>query len=388
VRQANKKDINKMKSYNHLFEQLISKENLELAIVNSSKDKTRRDIVQDALNNKEVYVKNLQEQLINQTYRIKEHKVYSIIDGKPRLIIKPDYIREQILHHAIIQVLKPIMLKSMYQYSCGSIPHRGAHYGKVYIEKFIKKNPTKIKYILKMDVYHFFQSIDINILKAKFKKLIHDDKMLYVINLVLDSNKALYKGKVIDMGLPIGFYTSQWFANFYLQELDHYIKEELQAIGYVRYVDDMIMFHPNKKKLHKTRLAIQEYINNLGLELKGNWQVSRFDYINKEGKRIGRPLDFVGFKFYRDKTVIRKKILYRIYKQVNSIKKNELTTHKACIILSYYGWMKHTDSTNLYTSKVRPVVPIKKCREYVSKAAKEKQNGYTMERCGEYSSAN
>lgn len=370
-----------MKSYNHLFEKLISYENLELAIVNSSKGKTRRSIVQDALTNKAVYIKRLQEQLINQTYKIKEHKVYSIIDGKPRLIIKPDYATEQILHHAVVQILKPIIMKGMYQYSCGSVPQRGAHYGKKYIEKFIKKNPSEIKYVLKMDVHHFFQSIDAKILKEKFSKIIHDDRMLYVVNLIIDSNKALYNNELVDMGLPIGFYTSQWFANFYLQELDHYIKEELQATCYVRYVDDMIIFHKNKKKLHKIRQAIQEYIIELNLQLKNNWQVSRFDYTNKDGKQIGRPLDFVGFKFYRTKTVIRKKILYRIYRQLKSIKDTELTTHKSYIILSYYGWLKHTNSNNLYTTKVKPVAPIRKCREYVSKATKEKQNGYTMESC-------
>ncbi|MCB5607984.1 RNA-directed DNA polymerase, partial [[Ruminococcus] gnavus] len=78
---------------------------------------------------------------------------------------------------------------------------------------------------------------------------------------------------------PLGYFTSQWFGNFYLKALDHYIKEELRAEHYMRYMDDMVILGKSKKKLHKIHAAIETYLNdNLDLEIKGDWQVFRFEY--------------------------------------------------------------------------------------------------------------
>jgi len=377
-----------MKSYNHLFEELISDENLETAIYRSARGKTRRTAVKEVLNNKKKFVNKIRKQLQTKTYKIKQHTVHLIMDGKPRLIIKPDYQTEQILHHAIVQILSPIILKSMYKYSCGSIPKRGAHYGKKYLEKYISSHTTEIKYVLKMDIHHFFQSIDTNILKQKFRQLIHDPNMLYILDLVIDSKVALYEGKLHDMGMPIGFYTSQWFANLFLQDLDHYIKEVLGVKCYVRYVDDMIIFHKNKKELRKILAAIKTYLSNLGLTLKSTYQISRFDYIDKQGLRRGRPLDFIGFKFYRDRVVLRKKILCKMLRKVNRIsKKEKISVINASAMLSYFGWLKHTNSYSLYQNRIKPVASIGSCRHIVSKYNKEKNNGSYLEKRKKHSIA-
>ena len=86
-----------------------------------------------------------------------------------------------------------------------------------------------------------------------------------------------------------GNYTSQWFANFYLQDLDHYIKEDLKIPYYIRYMDDMVLFHRNKKELHKARVKIEEFLKNEDLKLKENWQLFKTD---------SRPIDFLGYKFF------------------------------------------------------------------------------------------
>ena len=377
-----------MKSYNHLFEKLVSDENLEKAIDRSARGKTKRTAVKDVLNNKAKFIAKIRTALTNKTYKIKQHEVHLIMDGKPRLIIKPDYQTEQILHHAIVQIMSPIVLKSMYKYSCGSIPGKGAHYGKQYLEKYIREHKSEIKYVLKMDIHHFFQSIDTDILKKKFKELIHDEHMLYVLELVIDSRFSLYEGKVHDMGMPIGFYTSQWFANLFLQDLDHYIKEKLGAKCYVRYVDDMIIFHKNKKELHKMLNAIRDYLGTIGLDLKSTYQISRFDYKDKQGLRRGRPLDFIGFKFYRDRTVLRKRILKKLLRKVNKVQKQEaLSPRNASAMLSYFGWLKHTNSYSLYANRIKPIVSIGQCRHTISKFNKEKNNGHHMEKCRKYRSA-
>jgi hypothetical protein len=185
-----------------------------------------------------------------------------------------------------------------------------------------------------------------------FLKKIKDKDCLQLIYAIIDSNQ----------GLPIGNYTSQWFANFFLQGLDHLIKEKLGVKYYIRYVDDLVMLGGNKRKLHKVKLALDEYLNTIGLKLKDNWQVFK---ISK------RPIDFLGFKFYYDKTTLRKKISLRIKRRINKIsKKNTLNYKDACAVISYWGWIKRSDSYNFYNKYVKSKVSINKARKVVSNYGK------------------
>lgn len=364
-----------MKSHNHLFEKLIDYENLYDAIIHSAKRKRKREDVQKVLANPEKYINKIQELLINKKFAPRIHEAKIIQDGparKKRIIIQPDYIYEQIIHHAVVQVLQPIFLKGMYEFSCGSIPNRGGHYGKKYIEKFIRLNKGDIKYVLKLDIKKYFLSVDIAILKAMLCKIIHDEKMLWVLEVILDSNITIYEGEKINAGLPIGFYTSQWFANWFLQGLDHFIKEKLKAKCYVRYIDDIVIFGKNKKELHKAFKEIEKYTKGLNLTIKDNWQVFRFDYMDCKGQRKGRALDYMGFKFYRDKTVIRKSIMLKATRKAAKIKKKEkFTWYDACQILSYMGWFKCTKTHGIYEKYIASKINIGLCKKVIS--AKQKK---------------
>lgn len=147
----------------------------------------------------------------------------------------------------------------------------------------------------------------------KLRKTIHDDRFLDVIINVI---------RTCDKGLPLGFYTSQWFANWYLQKLDHYIKEVLKVKYYIRYMDDIVIFYSNKRLLHKIKDSITEYLSQMKLGIKKNWQIFRFHTT----KNKGRALDFLGFKFYRNKVVLRKTILLRIKRKANKIKDKKILT--------------------------------------------------------------
>lgn len=359
-----------MKSYKHLFEKLISYENLDEAIEKSSLGKRDRHEVKKVLCNKDYYIKRLQQLLINRTLKIRMHEAVLINDGlkaKKRLIIKPDYLYEQILHHAIVQVLTPIFMRSMYPFSCGSLPGRGGLYGKRYLAKYIKENPTKIKYVAKGDVKKFFQTVDIEKVKEKFRNLIHDENMLYAIFLVLDSNKATYKGEIINMGLPIGYYLSQWIANWYLQDFDYFVKQNLKIKCYVRYVDDFVLLSQNKRQLHKAIKEIAKYLDDLHLKLKENYQVFKFAYVDKTGKERGRPIDFMGFKFYRDRTILRRGILLRATRKAKAIsKKTNLSWYECTQLLCYLGWFKYTDTYKVFEKYIKPFVNIGECKKVVS----------------------
>lgn len=384
-----------MKSYKYLFEKLISYENLSEAIEKSSLGKKERREVKKVLDHKDEYIKRLQNLLINKKFKIRKHEAIKINDGitaKVRLIIKPDYVYEQILHHAIVQVLTPIFMRSMYVYSCGSLPGRGGLYGKRYLAKYIRENPKKIKYVAKGDITKFFQTVNIGLVKDKFRKIIHDEKFLEVLFTVLDSNIATYQGEEINMGLPIGYYLSQWIANWFLQDFDYFIKQELKIRCYVRYVDDFVLLSPNKKELHKALAAISEYLKKLDLRLKPNYQVFKLAYIDKDGKERGRPIDFMGYKFYRDRTVLRRGIMLRAVRKALKIsKKTNLNWYECTQLLCYLGWFKYTDTYKVYERFIKPNVNIGECKKVVSlrqkRINKRLQNEFNMAKIGKSSSA-
>lgn len=176
-----------------------------------------------------------------------------------------------------------------------------------------------------------------------------------------------------EQGLPLGFYTSQWLSNWYLQGLDHYIKEELGAIYYIRYMDDMVIFGSNKRKLHQMRVKIEEYLNNnLGLKLKDNWQVFRFECTVK-GKHIGRDLDFMGFRFFRHKTILRKSIMQRCTRKAKKISKKEhVTVYDARQMLSYNGYLKATDTYDMRKEWIEPYVNFDRLKLLISRYDKRR----------------
>lgn len=358
-----------MKSYNHLFEKLIDFDNIYKAIMRAAKGKKDRPDVKKVIRHINKYIYRLQDILTGRKLQIRKHNAVLINDGihaKKRLIIKPDFVWEQILHHAIVQVLAPIFMKSMYKWSCGSLPKRGGLYGKRYLQKYIREHQTKIKYVAKGDIKHFFPSIDIEVLKKKLRKKIHDKRFLEVLFVVIDSNIAIYEGEEIYMGLPIGYYISQWLANWLLTEMDYKAKQELKIKCYVRYVDDFVLLHQNKKYLHKSIVFLQKYLSTICLKMKDNYQVYKFVF-NKDGKEYGRVIDFMGFKFYRNRVVLRKSIMLKTVRKALKISKSIKKNWFECTqMISYLGWFKHTDTYNVYEKYIQPIVNIGECKNIVS----------------------
>ena len=301
-----------MKTYKNLYEKIISEENLKKAFFKAAKGKRKRKDIQRILDNVDEHVAILRGILEREDFRPAHHKPIQINDGfkmKKRHIIKPYYKYEQVVHHAIIQVLAPtdkeiaqdhslkkVINRGAYEFTCGSVKGRGAHYGKRYIERWIRNDRKNTKYVLKIDVRHFFESIPHDRLKEKLRKVIADEKTLRLLDLIIDA---------VPTGLPLGYYTSQWLANFYLQDLDHFIKQEiwepekekkiqqyaarmkrkgredfvipdyLCGVKYmVRYMDDIVCFGANKRELKTALERIESYCSGkLGLEIKKNKQI-------------------------------------------------------------------------------------------------------------------
>lgn len=372
------------KSVNNLYKPMLEHSNVVKRFHKAAKGKTERKDVAAILNpdNIESHVKIVIEKLENTApewmdvphpeygWHPASHDKVCINEQtskKTRQIEKPRYNYEQIVHHIVIGACNEIMMQGMYEFVCGSVPQRGGHYGKKYMERWIYGDKKNCKYVLKMDIRHFYESVDHDILKDWLRKKIRDKRMLHILFLIIDGS---------EVGLPLGYYTSQWLANFMLQPLDHYIKEQLHAVHYIRYMDDMVIFGKNKKDLHRMRQEIEKYLNEqLKLKMKYNHQVFRFDYIEKKsGMRKGRPVDFMGFEFYHDKTLMRESIMLSCTRKVNRVAKKEVITwYDAAAVLSYMGYITHTDAYDMYLQRVKPYVNVKKMKKLVSKHAKRKE---------------
>lgn len=353
-----------MKSYNHLYEECLVEHNRQEAIKMARKSKRIRKIIKKR-HLSDAALLDLSYEWVTK-FRNAVHTPIEIYDGisrKVRHIIVPT-LEELIVQHCIVNALKPMFTKGMYLHSYASIPGRGPHKAKKFIEKWLRNDRKNTKYVLKMDIRHFFDEIPHDILKRKLAESIHDENMLYLLNTIID---------VTDTGIPLGFYTSQWLSNWYLQELDHFIKEELHAVYYVRYMDDMVIFGASKKSLHRMRQRIDSYLRtNLGLRLKDNWQVFRFAYdvVQPDGevKTYGRDLDFMGFRFFRDHTILRKTIMLKASRKAARIARKEgLTIHDARQMLSYLGYIECTDTYGMYKKWVKPKVSFQKLKRKVSR---------------------
>lgn len=358
-----------MKTFKNIDAKLYEPEGLKQDFRKTVKGKGNNAQVKSVMQNLDKHTEILSEKLRNNSFTNANHQCMKINESsckKTRNIQKPIFLYEQPAHHSIIRAAMPVFMTGMYDLSCASIPGRGPHYAKRFILRWINKDPANCKYILKFDIYHFFENIPHRRLKKALKKKIRDKEFLRKMFSIIDS---------CEKGLPIGYYTSQWFANFYLTPLDHYIKERIHIKYMVRYMDDVVCFGRNKKELHRAQREIEKYLKEeLGLKMKSNWQVFRFEYIDKNGKRRGRMLDFLGFQFHRTHTGIRKSILNRTMRKVNKIKKKGKVTWKdAASIMSRMGYIKHTDTYGYYTKYIKPTVKIKTLKQLVRKHTRKER---------------
>lgn len=311
-------------------------------------------------------------EIYKKAFKPRTYPEFTVIDeasGKKRDITSVPLFPDQIIHQLLITAGESVYMKGMYEYSCGSIPKRGIHKGTKYIKKVInrhtKTDKSEIKYCGQLDITKCYQSISHTHLKGLLRKKFRGKLYIWLSYAVIDSY-TFYKEGDESYGLPIGFSTSQWWCNFDLTPLDHYIKGELGVKYFIRYVDDIILFGKNKKKLHQVVRKIMEYLKSIGLKIKDNWQVFRFDYIDKLGKRKGRALDTLGYRFFRDKTILRKRNALKIRRQVTKISKmKEITAHAAQSLMSRLGWLRHCNSFNFWHKYVKPFINIRKLKEVI-----------------------
>jgi len=215
----------------NLFKDICSIENLKNAHLNARKGKTHYKEVQYVDENLDFCLNIIKHSLESKNYNVSNYKNKIIIDKtKEREIFILPYFPDRIIQWAIMLQIRDRIEKTLILDTYASIPNRGILFGTKRVYKFIKNN--KYDYYLKFDIKKFYPSIDKEILKNKVSNLIKCKGTLELIFKIIDS---------CENGIPIGNYLSQYLANLYLSELDHYCKENLKCKGYFRYMDDIVI---------------------------------------------------------------------------------------------------------------------------------------------------
>ncbi|MGL5764263.1 MAG: reverse transcriptase domain-containing protein [Sarcina sp.] len=325
-----------MKRIGNLYEKIYNLDNLKLAHINARKGKGWYKEVQMIDQEPEKYLLELQQILINKTYKTSEYESFVKNDkGKEREIFKLPYFPDRICQWAILQVVEPYLMKNLTTDTYSAIPNRGIHLALSRLKKCLKEDEVNTQYCLKIDVKKYYPNINQVIMINKFKKMFKDKDLLCLLEEIITSTES---------GIPIGNYVSQWCGNLYLSDFDHWIKEVMKVKYYFRYMDDCVFLTPSKEELHHLKMDIEYYLwDNLKLTLKDNWQVFPVG---------ARGIDFVGYRCFRNYTLLRKSTYKNLRNRSNYIKNklkkgDGMRYSEWCSLNSYRGWLKHGNCNNL-----------------------------------------
>jgi len=322
-----------MKIYNDLYENIISLKNLLLAYKKAKKGKAKKDYVNKFEENLAYNIKILHEDLKNESYRPKPLVTFILRDPKTRRISKSIF-RDRIVHHAIVGIVEPFFDKTFIYDSCANRIGKGTLFALKRLEVFQRKvtsNLSRESFCLKADIKHYFQELDRNILLRIIRKKIGCEKTLRLIELIIYN----FEGK---KGMPLGNLTSQFFANVYLNELDYFVKHELKAKYYIRYVDDFVILHSSKKQLKRWKQEIDLFLKeNLKLELHPD--KSRIISLSK-------GIGFLGFRNFYHFRLLRNRNIIKIESKIKEFNKKLIDLDKFLEI--WKGWNAYSKWSNNY----------------------------------------
>lgn len=307
----------------------------------------------------ESIIADLQEEIINNSVSFPDIWYREKIDGSSGKVrrIGIQNIKQQLYDYIAVEGMQPL-LKRIGEYQYASIPGRGTTKGKQAISRWIKDR--SMRYFVKLDVKKCFESIDHKLLMEFLEKHIKNEKLLWLIETLIDS---------FEKGLSIGSYLSQYLCNLYMSILYHYIMEGLYKTRRGKrtnlvhhcliYMDDILLIGSRKRDMEMAVKKIMRKADKMGLTIKDNWQVRSIDEV---------PIDMMGYKIYKTHTEIRGRIFLRVRRSFRRARE-QITFRIAKKCISYYGYLKHTNSKRFQRKwKVRKT--IKKCKGVIKNESK------------------
>lgn len=297
---------------NNLYSQVCSYSNIYHAYERAREGKTLKSYVLNFEKNLQQNLQELQNELLFHTYQPQPLTTFILRDPKTRKISESAF-RDRIVHHAIHNVIEPFFDKSFIYDSYANRKGKGTLKALERFDHFKRKvshNNTKPCYVLKADIKHYFETVDRKILMNILKRKIDDERLLWLIKKILNNFSQ-------KQGMPLGNLTSQFFANVYLNELDHFVKHQLKAKYYIRYVDDFVILHDSKIVLEEFKSKIDNFLKEK-LKLELHPEKSKILILD-------HGINFLGFRVFYHHKLIRKKNIRKFERKLLSLKEEYRT---------------------------------------------------------------
>lgn len=330
-----------------MYERLFSWENLCFAYLKASRGKRGKAAAALFEHRLEDELIELSAELRQATYRPGPYHSFYVHDPKRRLISAAPF-RDRVVHHALCNLIEPIFERSFIFDSYANRLGKGTHRALNRVQTLCRN----YRFVLPCDIRQFFPSIDHTILCATLARKVADPEVQSLIRLILESGRGVladeysmvyFRGDDLfavnrPRGLPIGNLTSQLWANCYLSSFDHFVKRELRCPGYVRYVDDFLLFADGNQTLWEWKQAIEERLGRLRLTIHPG--------AHPQPVREGIP--FLGFVVYPHRRRLKRRKGIQFRRRLRSLaaacSRGELSV--SSLTTSVRGWINHVRYAN------------------------------------------
>jgi len=319
------------KRFGFLYEKIYEWNNLLNAFHKAKKGKSNNQEVLEFEYDLENRLIEIQKQLEDQNYIFSGYKSFQIYEPKKRTISCAPF-QDRVIHHAICNIINPIIDKSIISDSYACRKGKGLHKAVRRGFYFYKNN----EFCYKLDIRKYFYTIDQEILLNKLSSKFKDHKLLNLFLQLLSTYKTeseyyfpFEKDNLFDYarnrGLPIGNLTSQIFANFYLSGFDHFVKEELHQRDYIRYMDDVLVFSNDKNELQEVKENIREKLASLRLHIHPDKNVI---------SKTKHGINFLGFRYKNSRINLQNKNLIRFKRNLKKRAKLQLPVKEQLLSLN------------------------------------------------------
>jgi retron-type reverse transcriptase len=266
-----------MKTYPVRLEEIASWESLRDAWRSYRSGKRRRPDVAEFEINADRRLLALSRSLLDGRYRHGSYQLKHIVDPKPRLIAVAN-VRDRVVHAALYGALGPLYESRYIMDTFACLKGRGTHRAILRFQGLQRRYP----YFVPLDIRQYFPSIAHEILDNLVVRHLREERIHELIRNLLATGRRLYQradvrafyrisDSAVPRGLPIGNLTSQWWGNLYLDGLDHFVKRNLKVPGYLRYLDDFVLFGDRRRDLRRWSDDIQCWLkSNRALTLKSS----------------------------------------------------------------------------------------------------------------------
>jgi RNA-directed DNA polymerase len=340
--------------YRHLYAQVYDWENLLLAWRKAAKGKRGQPPAASFEMNVAQNLLAIQEELAEKRYQPGGYVSFHIHEPKRRLISAAPF-RDRVVHHALCNVIEPIFERRFIHDSYANRRGKGTHAALDRCQAFARSYP----YVLQCDVQQFFPAIDHSLLLDNIQRVIVDPDLLWLCEGILESGRGVLSNEYEMIyfagddlfainrprGLPIGNLTSQFWANVYLNQLDHFVKRVLGCPAYLRYVDDFLLFAEDKATLWQWRAAIIDFLAGLRLTLHEQ---------RCHPQPVTEGIPFLGFVVYPQHRLLkrRKGIEYRrrFRQRLLAYRQGRLSLDQ--LTASVQGWVNHVRYADTYRLRV------------------------------------